>query len=151
MTDSLINGERGVTIGRRLTWSLLVIGSSLVGSCVTDACGCVPAPAIATIYGRVTDAVGNPVPHPSVGAYSGLASNCHSSETSFDSSISAEDGRYRIDLLQSSAQDSVCVAFASVPAGSDVLAASDTVPVVLGFRFGLPRDTARIDFSLPSR
>jgi hypothetical protein len=144
--------QGGVTIGRGVTWGLLVIGGSLVGSCATEVCACEHQPAVAIIYGRVTDAAGSPVPQAPIGAYSGLASDCRSSQTDFGVMLSAEDGGYRMDLLQGQAQDSVCVlTFARAPAGSEVLADSDTVLVVLDFRYGLPQDSARIDFSLPSR
>jgi hypothetical protein len=115
-------------------------------------CACEPLPAVAIIYGRVTDAAGSPVPQAVIGAYSDIGSDCHSSQTDFGVMLSAEDGRYRMDLPQGEAEDSVCVwTFARAPAGSEVLTDSDTMLVVLDFRFGLPQDSARIDFSMPSR
>jgi hypothetical protein len=143
---------QGGATRRDIARILLVIGSSFVGSCATDTCACEPALAVGIVYGRVTDAAGNPVPQAVIRAYSGSASACYSSQADFGVTLSAEDGRYRMDLAQGQAQDSVCVlSFARAPAGSEMLTDSDTVLAVLHFRFGLPQDSARIDFSLPSR
>jgi hypothetical protein len=135
-----------VRSGQGVTWSLLVIGGSLVGSCTTDACACEPALAVAIIYGRVTDAAGSPVSQAVIRTYSSSASDCHASQTDFGVIVTAEDGRYRMDLAQGQVQDSVCVlTFARAPEGSEGLADSDTMLVVLDFRYGLPQDSARID------
>ncbi len=143
-------GRRGVAY--RTACGLVVIGSSLALSCTTDVCACEPSGAVAIIYGRVTDAGGIAVPQAAVTSYSGSASNCHATQTDFGSILSAEDGSYRMTLSQSQPQDSVCVlAFARAPETSGVLADSDTVLAVLDFRFGLPQDSARIDFSLQGR
>ncbi len=143
--------RRGVAY--RTACGLVVIGSSLALSCTTtDVCACEPPPAVAIIYGRVTDAGGIAVPQAAVTSYSGSASDCHATQADFGSILSAEDGSYRMTLSQSQPQDSVCVlAFARAPETSGVLADSDTVLAVLDFRFGLPQDSTRIDLSLQGR
>jgi hypothetical protein len=122
-----------------------------LASCATDVCACTPTPATATLTGRVIDVSGAPFEHALVAAYSAAAPGCHSADTDFGLTASAEDGRFHLDLSEGSAQDSVCVfTFARPPQGG-LGANSDTALVVIDFRFGQPQDSAQVELTLPAQ
>lgn len=118
-------------------------------SCVTDACGCSPLVSLAIVTGSVVDGTGAPVPVARVHASSDEAEGCASLGGEIGTTMTSQDGSYRMDLTVSPLGDSVCVqVFADPPFGSEALGTSDTTLLVMGFVGDHP-DSAAVDLVLP--
>ncbi|HEX2207048.1 MAG TPA: carboxypeptidase-like regulatory domain-containing protein [Longimicrobium sp.] len=122
------------------------LGLVLVVSCENPMCGCTPARDEAVLYGRVTDAAGNPVSNALVRAEEGPAECSQFVHESGWATANAA-GHYRAEIYTIGGSVECLRAFALPPAGS-TLRGSDTVAFQVRFAPRTPVDSARVDLVL---
>jgi hypothetical protein len=112
-------------------------------------CDCVAPPALAVIYGRVTDPAGAPAPGARVRAEYALA-GCEQVLEPVAEVQAGADGRYRAQLavyFGDPAGPHCLRAFATPPAQSTLLG-SDTVPFEVALHRMPPLDSVQVDLVL---
>jgi hypothetical protein len=127
----------------------MLCGLTLLGlsSCTTETCDCLAVvPAVVT--GRVVDDGSAPVAGAQVQAFSGAGVGCESLDTDFALTVTAEDGRFRLDLASGIVQERVCVLVFARPPEGVALGASDTTLLVMNFRAALLPDSAEVELVL---
>jgi hypothetical protein len=122
----------------------LMLGVSCADPLMT--CACSPVPPMAVLYGRVTDAAGNPVPNATVRAQNGPP-GCQPFANDAGAAGTDADGRYRAEIYGPGGPVECLRAFALAPAGFN-LRGSDTVDFRVTFAVRHPLDSTRVDLVL---
>lgn len=126
----------------------MLAGALLGLACTTDVCGCPPLPATAAVYGRVQMPDGSPVAQARVLAYVGWDGDCSRREFADGSTLTRDDGNYKLWFLSGGEDEAVCVRVqVSAPFESDLRDAPDTT-VTLALRYYAPFDSTRVDATL---
>jgi hypothetical protein len=130
----------------------IVLLTAALAACadgVVIQCDCVAPPALAVIYGRVTDPAGAPAPGARVKAEYAVA-GCEQLREPVAEVEAGADGRYRAEVAVRFNDPSAphCLrAFATPPAQSPLLG-SDTVPFEVALHRMPPLDSVQVDLVL---